>query len=376
LKVPFVDLGMQYKAIKHELALAIEEVFENNIFIQGKEVEEFENSFSILIGVNHCIGVGNGTEALTICLKTLGIGFGDEVIVPANTFIATAEAVTNCGAKVVFVDNHPDTYNIDVQLIEDKINSFTKAIIPVHLYGQPAEMDFIVEIAKKHKLFVIEDGAQSHIAEIKTSDHKWRKTGTFGIMSAFSFYPGKNLGAYGDAGAIVTNDNILAEKARMYANHGRNSKYSHKFEGVNSRMDSIQGAVLNVKLKYLLEWTERRRYAAQYYLEKLTNVREIILPFVSDNVNPVWHLFVIRTNKRDQLKKHLINNNISVGIHYPIGLPNLTAYKYLNHKNNDFPITSSYQNKLLSLPLYPEITRTQQDFVADKITEYFQCNSK
>lgn len=372
MKIPFVDLKAQYESIKKEVDAAITEVIENTAFIQGDAVKKFEASFAEILGAKHCIAVANGTDALVISLKSLDIGSGDEVIVPANSFIASSEAVTATGAKVVFVDNHPKSYNIATSLIEEKINSKTKAIIVVHLYGQTADMDSLLEVANKHNLFVIEDSAQAHLAEYKTENGEWKKAGTSGNLSTFSFYPGKNLGAYGDAGAIVTNDGVLATKARMYANHGRISKYDHEFEGINSRMDGIQGAVLGVKLKYLAEWTEKRRTVAKYYIDGLKNISEIELPFIGDRYKPVWHLFVIRTNKRDALLEFLMGKGISVGIHYPISLPNLKAYKYLNHIESDFPIASDYQKKLLSLPIFPEITKEEQDYVVSSITAFFK----
>jgi len=372
MKIPFVDLKAQYLSIKPKMDAAVHEIIENTAFIKGKAVDDFEQNFAKAIGVKHCIGVGNGTDALIISLKTLSIGRGDEVIVPANSFIATSEAVTAAGARVVFVDNHPDTYNIDVSKIEAAITPKTKAVIAVHLYGQPAEMEPVLQIAKKHNLYVIEDAAQGHLAAYKPANLSWKKTGTFGHMATFSFYPGKNLGAYGDAGAIVTNDDHLAKKARMFANHGRISKYDHEFEGVNSRMDGIQGAVLGVKLKHLPQWTEQRRAAAKYYSEKLKGVREITVPFVdNEKVKPVWHLYVIRTEKRDSLLSFLKNKGISAGIHYPIALPNLQAYAYLHHKPSDFPVASDYQNKILSLPIFPEITREQQDYVINAVKAFF-----
>jgi dTDP-4-amino-4,6-dideoxygalactose transaminase len=372
VKIPFVDLEAQYKSIKKEVDTAISKIIENTAFIQGAVVKNFETSFAEILGAKHCIAVANGTDALVISLKSLDIGSGDEVIVPANSFIASSEAVTATGAKVVFVDNHPKTYNIDTSLIEEKVNPKTKAIIVVHLYGQTADMDSLLEVANKHNLFVIEDSAQAHLAEYKTENGEWKKAGTIGNLSTFSFYPGKNLGAYGDAGAIVTNDGVLAKKARMYANHGRISKYDHEFEGINSRMDGIQGAVLNVKLKYLPGWTEKRRKAADYYLGGLKGIQEIKLPFFDSKNKPVWHLFVIRTNKRDALLEFLMGKGISVGIHYPISLPNLKAYKYLKHIESDFPIASDYQNKLLSLPIFPEITKEEQDYVISCIIEFFE----
>ncbi len=372
MQVPFIDLRSQYQSIKQEIDCAINKVIENNSFIQGSAVKDFEHQFAMAIGVKNCIAVGNGTDALMIAFKTLGIGKNDEVIVPANSFIASSESVTACGAKVVFVDNHPDTYNIDVKNIEEKTNSRTKAILAVHLYGQTADMEPLMEIAKGHHLLVVEDSAQGHMSEYRNSVGCWKKAGSFGDIATFSFYPGKNLGAYGDAGAIVTNNDDLAKKARMFANHGRISKYDHEFEGVNSRMDSIQGAVLGVKLSHLKEWTEKRRKAANYYLGKLKDMKELDLPFVLENCNPVWHLFVIRTKQRDELREYLKKKGISTGIHYPIALPNLQAYKYLNYKPGDFPVASSYQSRLLSLPIFAEITKEQQDYIVNSIKDFLK----
>ncbi len=374
MQIPFIDLKTQYHSIKPEIDSAISQIIENNAFIQGNAVKEFESSFAKAIGAKNCIGVANGTDALIISIKSLGIGKGDEVIVPANSFVATSEAVTAAGARVVFVDNNQITYNIDTGKIEEKFTPKTKAIIAVHLYGKPADMDPILDIAKKHNIFVIEDSAQSHLVEYRTKNGEWKKTGTFGDMATFSFYPGKNLGAYGDAGAIVTNNDELAKKARMFANHGRISKYNHEFEGYNSRMDGIQGAVLGVKLKYLAEWTQQRREAANYYIDNLKEINNIVVPFVEDGYKPVWHLFVIRAENRDELQLFLKEKEISVGIHYPIALPNLKAYKYLNYSESDFPVASSYQKKLLSLPIFPEITKKQQDYVINTIKEFYKIN--
>ncbi len=372
MNIPFVDLKSQYHSIKEEMNHAVFNILENTAFIKGKAVEDFEKGFAAAIGVKHCIGVGNGTDALIIALRTLNIGSGDEVIVPANSFIASSEAVTAVGARVVFVDSHPDTYNIDITKIEQAVTERTKAIIAVHLYGQPADMDVITAIAKKHGLYVIEDSAQGHLAEYYSKNGRWKMTGNFGHIATFSFYPGKNLGAYGDAGAVVTNNDEYAKKARMYANHGRISKYDHEFEGVNSRMDGIQGAVLGVKLKYLPEWTEKRRAAAAYYSAQLQGTGDIVVPFFDEQkVKPVWHLYVIRTDKRDTLLEYLKNKGISAGIHYPIALPNLKAYQYLGHKPADFPVASAYQDQLLSLPVYPEITKEQQDYVIGNIKAFF-----
>jgi dTDP-4-amino-4,6-dideoxygalactose transaminase len=296
--------------------------------------------------------VGNCSDALFISLKALGIGKGDDVITVANSFIATSEAISLTGASVKFVDCDKYTYNIDLNRIEESITDRTKAIVPVHLYGQPASMDGIREIAQKYKLFVIEDAAQAHGAE-----YKGQRIGTFGNVACFSFFPGKNLGAYGDAGAIVTNNDELAAKMRMFANHGRVKKYSHQFEGVNSRMDGLQAAILNVKLKYLEEWTERRRVIARAYDDALRDV--VQTPTVNNDVRHVYHLYVIRVEKRDDIRAKLSEKGIATGIHYPISLPFLPAYSYLKHKPEDFPVAYAYQNQILSLPMYSDLTDKQ-----------------
>lgn len=370
MKIPFVDLKAQYKSIEQEIQSAINEVLENSTFINSRQVDNFEKKFAELIGVKHCIGVGNGTDALIIALKTLGIGAGDEVIVPANSFIATSEAVTAAGARVVFVDNHPDTYNIDVDKIKEKITLKTKAIIPVHLYGQMADMDSILNIALNFNLKIIEDAAQAHLSEYKMKNSTWKKAGTLGDMATFSFYPSKNLGAYGDAGAIVTDNDETANLARMYANHGRIAKYNHEFEGYNSRLDGLQAAILNVKLKYLQEWTDKRKMVASKYSELLSRIQGIVLPIVGKQFNPVWHLYVIRTERRDDLQAFLKDKSIATGVHYPIALPNLEAYKYLHKFREDFPIASQYQMKLLSLPIYPELTFEQQNYIVSQLKSF------
>jgi len=365
--VPFVDLKAQYLSIKNEIDEAIKKVIMDTAFINGKYVKEFETNFAQFCQADYCVGVGNGTDSLFIVLRALGIGAGDEVIVPANTFVATSEAVTMSGAKVVFVDCDPETYNIDVNSIESRISSKTRAIIPVHLYGQPADMEAVQHIADKHGLKIVQDSAQAHGAEIDG-----KSLASFGDVLCFSFYPGKNLGAYGDAGAIVTNDEELATRARMVANHGRISKYDHEFEGVNSRMDGIQGAILNVKLKHLSEWTEKRRKNAEVYNNMLHGVGDIGTPCVADNVKHVYHLYVIRTKKRDKLQQYLKDEGIATGIHYPIALPNLKAYHYLKHKPEDFPVASKYQDEILSFPMFPELTDAQIELVVNKVKEFFR----
>ena len=362
MKIPFVDLKAQYESIKEEIREAISEVIESSAFIGGSSLEQFETDFAKFCEVDNCIGVGNGTDAIFIALKTLEIGEGDEVITPANSFIATSEAISSTGAKVIFCDVDKDTYNIDTGLIEDKITEKTKAIVPVHLYGQPAEMDKIMEIAKKHGLLVIEDCAQAHGAR-----YKGKRVGTFGIVGCFSFYPGKNLGAYGDGGAIITDDKPLADKIRMYANHGRSEKYNHEFEGVNSRLDGIQAAILRVKLKHLKEWNSKRNKNARIYNERLKDIDNIITPVIPEDRDHMFHLYIIRLKERDRLKKFLADNNIFCGIHYPIALTNLKAYSYLGHKLEDFPVSSKLQGEILSLPMFPELTEEKIEYVANRI---------
>ena len=365
--VPFVDIKTQYHNIKGEITEAFNNVVENSAFIGGSFVEKFESDFKKFCGTKYCIGVGNGTDAIFIALKMLGIGTGDEVITAANSFIATSEAISLTGAKVVFCDVSETTRNLNPDLIEEKITDKTKAIVPVHLYGQPADMDKISEIAKRNNLYIVEDCAQSHEAK-----YKGKTVGTFGKAACFSFYPGKNLGAYGDAGAIITDDENLAEKIRMYANHGRSAKYDHEFEGVNSRLDGMQAAILSVKLKHIKQWNSMRNSNARIYNEKLKGVGDIITPMINDDRDHVFHLYVIRTKERDRLKKFLADNNISSGIHYPIALPNLKAYSYLKHKPEDFPVSSKLQDEILSLPMFPELTIEQIDYIVNVIRNFYK----
>nr|MDM8542690.1 DegT/DnrJ/EryC1/StrS family aminotransferase [Desulfococcaceae bacterium HSG9] len=367
MQVPFSDLKTQYNLIASEIKEAIESVVKECAFINGKYVQEFEARFAKFCGAKHCIGVGNGTDALFIALKALNIGVGDEVIVPANSFVATSEAVTLTGAKVVFADCDPQTYNIDVHKIASLMTQRSKAIIPVHLYGQPADMNALQQIAHQHELKIIQDCAQAHGAEIDS-----KPLASFGDVLCFSFYPGKNLGAYGDAGAIVTNNDEIAHQVRMMANHGREAKYDHVFEGVNSRMDGIQGAILSVKLKYLNQWTHTRRKNAAYYDQLLKDAKGVVTPYVASNVKHVYHLYVIRTKKREELQQHLKTNGIATGIHYPIALPNLTAYRYLKYKQDDFPVASMYQHEVLSLPIYPEQTYSMIEFVCEVLRRYMR----
>jgi len=366
MNIPFVDLKSQYLTIKSEIDKAIAKVIFDTAFIGGKYVAKFEKEFADYCNVKYCVGVGNGTDALTISLKALGIGTGDEVITAANSFIATSEAITATGAKIVFVDCHPDYYTIDVSEIEERITEKTKAIIPVHLYGQPAEMDKIIRIAKNYNLYVVEDAAQAHGAL-----YKGKKVGTFGDVACFSFYPGKNLGAYGDGGAIITNNEELAVKCRMLANHGRLEKYLHKIEGYNSRLDGIQAAILSVKLNYLDTWNKKRNLVAEYYLNNLT-LGQIKLPQKMRNVRHVYHLFVVQAEKRDELRKFLKENGISTGIHYPVSLPHQKAYEYLGYRPGDFPISEKLAETILSLPIYPELNESQLDYIISKVESFYK----
>ena len=367
MTVPFVDLKAQYLSIKPEIDNAIANVLNETSFIGGPAIRDFERKFEKLYGVKHCIGVGNGTDAIYITLKMLGIGEDDEVITSATSWISTSETITQTGAKPVFVDIDPDTITIDPALIESKITRKTKAIIPVHLYGQAAHIADINNICKRHNLHLIEDCAQSHF-----SAESGKLVGTFGIASTFSFYPGKNLGAYGDAGAVVTNDAALAEKVRMYANHGALKKHEHQMEGINSRLDSLQAAILSVKADHILDWTYSRIRNARIYDEYLAEIKGVTPPFVRRDTRHTFHLYVIRTDKRDELKTYLEGNGIQTAIHYPRALPNLPAYRYLGHGPQDFPIASKYQNEILSLPMYPELSRLQIEHVCNKIKAFFK----
>lgn len=362
MKVQFVDLKRQYDYIQAEIDRAISNVIQESAYIGGKYLKSFEQNFARYVGVNNCKGVGNGTDALFVALKALGISEGDEVITVANSFIATSEPITMTGAKVVFVDCDEVTYNIDVQRIEEVITDKTRAIIPVHLYGQPADMDNILEIAKKHNLYVIEDAAQAHGAEYKN-----RRIGSIGDCACFSFFPGKNLGAYGDAGAIVTDHDELARKISMFPNHGRIEKYNHEFEGINSRLDGLQASILDTKLKHIEKWTERRRTIAKKYDEELRDL--VVTPAVRPDVRHVYHLYVIRMKNRDEARKILSEKGISTGIHYPIPLPFLKAYSYLGHKPADFPVASSLKDEILSLPIHGDMPDEEVEYVIEQIKD-------
>jgi dTDP-4-amino-4,6-dideoxygalactose transaminase len=369
MKVPFVDLKSQYISIKENIDSAIENVINETAFIGGKYVEEFENKFASLYGVKHCVAVANGTDSLYILMKMLNIGNDDEVITVANSWISSSETITQTGAKPVFVDIDPVLYTIDENLLEAAITSRTKAIIPVHLQGQMCDMDKIMSIANKYGIPVIEDCAQSHFSE-----YKGNRAGTIGVAGSFSFYPGKNLGAYGDAGCILTNDDELAIKCRMFARHGALKKHNHIIEGINSRMDGIQAAILTAKLPHILSWTDKRITNANLYNKYLGEIKDIILPVVRPKSKHSFHLYVIRTEKRDELSAFLKENNIETAIHYPVALHNMEAYKYLNHSPEDFPVANSYQDQILSLPMYPELTESQIKFICSVIANFFKIN--
>jgi len=368
MKVPFVDLYSQYLKIKPEIDAAIFNVIENSEFIKGRHVKEFENIFASKNNVSNCISVANGTDAIYIVLKCLGIGIGDEVITTASSWISTSETISQTGARPVFVDIDKEYYTIDPSKIEEKINNKTKAIIPVHFYGQPADIEKIKFICDKHKLYLIEDCAQAHFAE-----YKGKKVGTFGIAGTFSFYPGKNLGAYGDAGAIVTNNDELTVKMRMFANHGALKKHFHEIEGINSRLDGMQAAILNVKIKYIDEWNSARYNNALLYNQYLKDIKEITIPRIRNESKHIFHVYEIRASHRENLIKYLTERDIETSIHYPTILPLLNCYKYLSYSPNEFPIAYAYQSQILSLPMYPELKEEQIKYVCEVISSFY-CN--
>jgi len=367
MQIPLVDMKSQYKYIKDEIDAAIQEVIATSAFIGGPYVRAFEEAFARFCGVKHCIGVGNGTDALFIALKSLGIGVGDEVITAANSFIATSEAITATGARVVFCDIDPQTYNIDVSLIEAKITPQTKVVIPVHLYGQPADMDPIMELARRYRLKIVEDAAQAHGAR-----YKGQMVGSLGDVACFSFYPGKNLGAYGDGGAIVTKDDELALTIRMFANHGRVDKYDHKIEGMNSRLDGLQAAILSVKLRYLEEWNEARRQLAYLYNDLLAD-SDIVTPVELENTRSVYHLYVVRlrNDARDLVCQALLQRGIGVGIYYPIALPSLKAYSHLSEEERCCPEATLASQEILSLPLFAELKKAEVQYIAEAIKKSY-----
>jgi dTDP-4-amino-4,6-dideoxygalactose transaminase len=362
MKVPFLDLKAQHKGIKDEVERSLQEVMANTAFASGPFVQKFEDEFARFCGVKYCIAVNSGTSALHVALLAQGIQPGDEVITVPNTFIATTWAITYCGAKPVFVDVDPYTWLMNPDLIEQAITPKIKAILPVHLYGQPVEMDRINGIAKKHGLIVIEDAAQAHAAT-----YKGKRVGNLGNTTCFSFYPGKNLGAYGEGGAVVTDDENIAGRIRILRDHGQSKKYCHDFVGYNYRMDGFQGAVLSVKLKYLQEWTDKRNDIARRYSEGLKDIDGLQVPYIRDDIVSAFHLYVIHTPKRDELMTYLQENGIAAGLHYPIPIHLQKAYKHLNQKKGDFPFAEKNAVQCLSLPMYADMTDEQIEMVIDSI---------
>lgn len=369
MNIPFLDMKTPYKELKNELDSAYKRVMESGWFILGTEVEGFEREFAAYCGVRHCIGVGNGLDALHLILRGYGIGEGDEVIVPSNTFIATWLAVSYAGAKPVPVEPLEYTYNLDPEKVEAAITSRTRAIVPVHLYGLLADIDALMAIAEKYDLKVIEDSAQAQGAQ-----YKGRMSGNLGHASGFSFYPGKNLGALGDAGAVLTNDEKLVEQVRILRNYGSKEKYYNDTKGYNSRLDEMQAAFLRVKLRHLDEWNMRRKKIASIYLDSLSQLTDVILPSVLDSTEPIWHIFPIRHSKRDDLQKYLKNKGVNTLIHYPVP-PHLSgAYADLNIPNGSFPIAERIASSELSLPIGPHLALDEVEYITNTIKEYVTKN--
>jgi len=365
IAVPFLDLKGQYDVIRDEIGSALQDVLEQTAFAGGPFVEKFEEEFARFCQCRFAMGVGSGTEALWVALKSVDIGPGDEVITAANTFIATAEAISLTGAEPVFVDVTPETYTIEPQLLEGAITWKTRAIIPVHLYGQMADMDEIMAIARKYNLLVIEDASQSHGAT-----YKGKLAGSIADAGCFSFYPGKNLGAYGEAGAVVTNDERIAERVRVFRQHGQTRKHCHELLGWNCRMDGFQGAVLSVKLKYLKNWNDARREAANRYSEGLEGIDRVVLPFERAFRKHVYHIYPIRVPNRDDLMRSLAARDIHCGVHYPVPVHLQYAYRYLGLPPGTYPVTEKCSKELLSLPMHERLTAEQIDYVCEMIDEF------
>jgi dTDP-4-amino-4,6-dideoxygalactose transaminase len=364
--IPFVDLVAQHATIQTEINSALEQVLTKGNFILGSQVEEFEQAFASFIGTQHAIGVSSGLDALRLALMALNIGSGDEVILPANTYIATALAISAVGARPVLVDCEPKTYNIDVSLIEPAITSRTKAIIPVHLTGQSADMDPILDIANRHSLFVVEDAAQAH-----GTQYKGRPCGSIGIAGCFSFYPGKNLGACGDGGMVTTNNAELAERLRRLRNYGQQAKNQHVEKGLNARLDTLQAAVLRVKLHYLPEWNEARATHAEKYKEMLSGVGDLVFQRRTPYSTHIYHLFIVETKQRAALQNHLNAAGVGTGIHYPVPIHLQQAYADLGYSDGDFPQAETLAGSMLSLPMFPELHKDQIWRVAEETKEFF-----
>lgn len=367
MKIPFLSFELINKQIKAETLASFEQFFDNAWYVLGEQIKKFEREYASFNEVEHCVGVSNGLDALHIALITLGVRKGDEVIVPSNTYIATVLAISYVGATPVFVEPDIKTYNIDPARIKAAITSKTKAIMPVHLYGQSCEMEAIMAIAKKHHLYVVEDNAQAHGAAYSN-----KLTGSWGNINGTSFYPGKNLGAFGEAGAITTDDEELAQKSMTLRNYGSQKKYHNDVIGFNMRLDECQAGFLSVKLKYLKEWTRQRQETAGWYKEALKEIENLILPSVAENATHVYHIYIVRTKQRDQLQKYLAENGIGTLIHYPIPPHLQKAYQFLGYKKGDFPIAEEIADTCLSLPIWPGMKESEVTYVVEKITDFFK----
>jgi dTDP-4-amino-4,6-dideoxygalactose transaminase len=365
MPVPFADLQLQYQTIKGEIDDAIAAVIRDNAFIRGPYVDAFERAFASATDIKHCVSCANGTDALYLAMAALNVRPGDEVITTAHSWISTSAMITHAGATVVFCDTDSATFTIDPAAIEAAVAPRTVGIIPVHLYGQPADMDAIMAIARRHKLWVVEDCAQAHMARYKD-----QQIGTFGVAATYSFYPGKNLGAMGDAGAVVTNDSALAERMTMLARHGGLIKRQHQVEGVNSRLDGMQAAILSAKLPHLPHWTKARQDAAKVYDAGLNQIENVVVPFVPTSRTHVYHLYTIQHPRRDALAAHLNANGVQTAINYPVALPFLSAYSRFKHRPEQFPNAFGQQSRILSLPMFAEITMDQQRTVIDLVREF------
>lgn len=366
MHIPFINLRLQYESIQSEIDEAIQSVFHDAQFIGGTPVKKFEEEFASLFHMPHSISTGNGTDSLFIILKALNIKVGDEVITPAFGCMPSAEVVSLTGAQPVFCDVDPRFYTIDLEQLQKKISDKTKAVIAVHLYGQAAPIQELKKICDERNIYLIEDCAQAHLTQEKN-----QLAGTIGIASAFSFYPTKNLGAYGDAGCILTHDAKLAENMRRLRNHGALIKDDHELEGMNSRMDTLQAAILSIKLNHLKEWNARRVELANLYKNLLADVTQLVLPNENPDSSHTYHIFCIQTAYRDSLRKYLAERGVETLIHYPKGLPFTPAYRHLNHTESEFPVTAQLQNTVLSLPLYPELKNEEVTYMAQLIRQYF-----
>lgn len=366
--IPFADLQLQYQMMKSEIDAAISAVIRDNAFIRGPYVDAFEREFANAVEIKHCVSCANGTDALYLAMAALKVKSGDEVITTAHSWISTSAMITHAGATVVFVDTDENTFTIDSAAVEAAITPRTVGIIPVHLYGQPADMHAIGSIARKYKLWVIEDCSQAHLAR-----YKGQQIGTFGTAATYSFYPGKNLGAMGDGGAVVTNDSALAEHMTMLARHGGLIKHQHNFEGINSRLDGMQAAILSAKLPHLPKWTAARQDAAKIYNDGLKQIKDVIVPRVAADRTHVYHLYTIQYPHRDALAAHLSSHGVQTAINYPVALPFLPAYSRFGHRFEQFPNASRQQRRILSLPMFAEITEKQLSAVIELIHEFEQC---